>query len=285
MQAPIRNNLKRLDISHNYITKFPLQITCLKNLQLLDVRRNKIDFLPKELGTLPNLMYLNLSSNHLGKSNRKAWEWLEQTEVRNKLSDLCLSDNLLTELPPQIGKLNALTILLLTNNKLKCLPQSLANLRNLIFLDLLDNKLLYLPGNIAHLSATISVDGNPFNLIIIGDNDDDSNDDSDDDSGDDFTAYLEVPSLVDCSAEVILENGLDYTNDELSEEMVKYMDNKRHCFICNNPCFRYYDKFFVNYLNYCFIWGFQLNASRNIMNASFECYVCSSNCAERLRLF
>ncbi|XP_067211179.1 leucine-rich repeat and death domain-containing protein 1-like isoform X4 [Linepithema humile] len=170
LEMPIRNNLSLLDISNNCLFEFPLQITCLKNLQFLDISRNKIDFLPKELGTLPQLTCLNLSFNHLGKSDRNTWEWLEQAAVRNKLSELYLSHNLLTELPPQIGKLNALTILRLAGNKLKFLPQSLVNLKNLKHLNLSDNDLLYLPGSLAHVSVDINVEENPFNL------DDDSDD-------------------------------------------------------------------------------------------------------------
>ncbi|XP_067211233.1 leucine-rich repeat-containing protein 39-like [Linepithema humile] len=256
MQAPIRNNLRELNLNHNYIK-----------------------FLPKELGTLPHLMYLDLSSNHLGKYNRKAWEWLEQTEVKNKLLRLYLSDNLLTELPPQIGKLNALFTLWLAGNKLKCLPESIANLENLRLFDLSDNDLLYLPGSVSHLKAYICVDGNPFNLMI----DDDSDDDSDDNSGDDLTTNLEVPSLVDCSAEIILKYGLDYANYGLPEGLIRYMDNERHCLLCNNPCFRYYEKGFINYPEYHEILHIKFYGSSSIQTASFECYVCSSDCAEMLR--
>ncbi|XP_067215836.1 leucine-rich repeat-containing protein 40-like isoform X2 [Linepithema humile] len=285
LEMPIRDNLslRHLNICGNFLTEFPLQITCLKNLQSLNISRNKINFLPKELGTLPHLLYLDLTSNYLGKYNCKAWEWLEQTEVRNKLIILYLSDNLLTVLPPQIGKLNALITLWLGGNKLKCLPQSLANLKNLIFLDLSNNDLLYLPGSVSHLNPYIYVDGNPFNLMIDDDSDDDTDDDSDDDSGDDLTTNLKVPSLVDCSAEVILKYGLDYTNYGLPEGLIRYMDNERHCFLCNNPCFRYYEKRFINYPEYYEILHFKFQGSSSIQKASFECYVCSSNCAEMLK--
>ncbi|XP_067215039.1 leucine-rich repeat-containing protein 1-like isoform X2 [Linepithema humile] len=247
MQAPIRHTLRYLNLSHNYIK-----------------------FIPKELGTLPHLMCLNLSSNHLGKSDCNTWEWLEQTAIRIRLCDLNLSDNLLMELPPQIGKLNTLFFLNLKCNKLKYLPQSLANLKNLTFLDLSDNDLLYLPGSIAQSWAFINVNGNPFNL--------------DDDSYDNSTTNLEVPSLLDCSAEIFLKYRLNYTNG-LPQELVKYLDNKRYCFFCVTPCFRYYGKRFINYLKYKKILNpkFIPVLSLHIEKAKFECYACSSECAKRLK--
>ncbi|XP_067203533.1 leucine-rich repeat-containing protein 58-like [Linepithema humile] len=282
LNMPIRNNLMHLEICGNFLTEFPLQITYLKELMWLDISNNKIHFLPKKLGTLPKLKCFLLSFNHLGKSDRNKWEWLEQAAVTNELLGLDLSFNLLTELPPQIGKLNALVYLSLASNEIKCLPQSLSNLKSLEGLNLSNNNLKYLPGSVSHLTARINVDENPFNLID-DDIDDDNDDDGDDDSGDDFITKLEVPSLVDCSAEVILKNGLEYTNYGLPEELIRYMNNTRHCFLCNNACYRYYEKRFINYPDYCGIPNFKLHASENIKNASFECYVCSSNCAEMLR--
>nr|XP_012223220.1 PREDICTED: p53-induced death domain-containing protein 1-like [Linepithema humile] len=268
---PIRDNLSHLDICGNFLTEFPLQITCLKNLQSLNVSRNKIKFLPKELGTLPHLMYLDLTSNHLGKSDHNTWEWLEQTEVRNKLSELYLSDNLLTELPPQIGKLNALTHLKLVCNNLKCLPQNLANLKKLSILDLSDNDLLYLPGSVAYLRVHINVDGNPFNL----------DDDSDDDLPTMSTSF-EVLSLMEYSADVILKSGWNYTNVlyKRNKVLVRYLDDKRYCFLCETPCFRYYEKRFINFYEYVSMLNVKFSVSENISNAWFECYACSSECAE-----
>ncbi|XP_067211170.1 leucine-rich repeat protein SHOC-2-like isoform X2 [Linepithema humile] len=271
MQASIRNNLRKCNISINLLTEFPLQITYLKNLRWLDIRENEIEFLPKELGTLPHLTHLNLSCNHLWKSDHNTWEWLKQTEVRNKLSKLDLSGNLLTELPPQIGKLSALTCLRLARNKLQCLPNSFANLKNLKDLNLSNNDLLYLPGGLAHLSVDINVGENPFNL--------------DDDSDDDLTTNLEVPSLVNYSAEFILKTGIK-NRKGLSPRMVRFLDNERYCFFCETLCFRYYKMRFINYFEYDEILDLKFTSylsSPTIRKAKFECYACSSECAKRLR--
>ncbi|XP_012234890.1 leucine-rich repeat protein 1-like [Linepithema humile] len=260
-QASMRNNLKSLKIMHYGLPELPLQITCLKNLQLLDISDNKIEFLPKELGTLSHLVFLNLSSNHLGRSRCNTWEWLEQAAVRNKMTQLHLSNNQLTELSPQIGKLNALTILKLDTNKLTCLPQSLAFLKNLKELDVYNNDLLYLPGNMAHLSVYIDVDENPFNW---NDNED-----------------YEVPSLFNCSADVIEKSRMKYKN-KLPGSLIRYLDNEKYCNFCGTPCFRYYEKRFVNFTQYYERLYVQFRGSPNIMNASFECYACSSECANIL---
>jgi len=66
----------------------------MKNLRSLDISENEINFLPKELGTLPHLTILNLTSNNLGEFDGNTWEWLDQTAIRNKLSELYLCDNL-----------------------------------------------------------------------------------------------------------------------------------------------------------------------------------------------
>lgn len=72
---------------------FDRQILQLQSLSVLNLSDNSLTFLPKELGTLPNLQNLNLSNNYLGLAPVSKWEWLEQSSIKNKLSNLEINYN------------------------------------------------------------------------------------------------------------------------------------------------------------------------------------------------
>lgn len=77
---------------------FDRQILQLQSLRVLDLSKNSLTFLPKELGTLPNLQNLNLSYNCLGRNqscsvSKREWEWLEQSAIKNKLTNLEINHN------------------------------------------------------------------------------------------------------------------------------------------------------------------------------------------------
>lgn len=74
---------------------------------------------------------------------------------------------------------------------MKHLPQTFINLKNLKELDLYGNDMLYLPASLAMLSTEIDVGENPFNLK------DDNN----------LIVTSKMPSLMECSAEVVVKSG------------------------------------------------------------------------------
>ena len=83
------------------------------------------------------------------------------------LTQLDLSDNLLTALPDWIGDLTALEMLVLRGNRLTLLPPSLARLDRLTQLDAADNRLLQVAPELAAMTrlAVIELRGNPHLLV------------------------------------------------------------------------------------------------------------------------
>jgi Leucine-rich repeat (LRR) protein len=71
---------------------------------------------------------------------------------------LDLSDNQLSQLPPEIGQLSSLQTLDLGNNQLSALPPEIGNLSSLQMLDLLGNQLSALPPEIGNLSSLQMLD-------------------------------------------------------------------------------------------------------------------------------
>jgi hypothetical protein len=60
-------NVYRLDLSHNGLTEFPMEILRLINLQTLNLSNNGIEILPADIVKLHKLQYLNLSTNGIKK--------------------------------------------------------------------------------------------------------------------------------------------------------------------------------------------------------------------------
>lgn len=57
----------RLDLSHNGLAEFPMEIVKFTNLQSLNLSNNGIEQVPSDIGRLTKLQKLNLSTNGLKK--------------------------------------------------------------------------------------------------------------------------------------------------------------------------------------------------------------------------
>ncbi|XP_029661432.1 leucine-rich repeat protein 1 [Formica exsecta] len=250
---------------------FDRQILTLQSLRFLDLSNNKISFLPKELGTLPHLQALNLSCNNLGKSVRSKWAWLEQTALRNNLDFLNISNNLLTELPVQIGWLKALRELKIRDNMLKQLPQNIGTLNKLQLLDVAKNNLMFLPGTIQHLRlCSLDISDNLFSMIV------------DHNIVFDKSTFIGLPSLIESSARNVLKSRITYDASLIPYTLVQYLDEAKYCFSCKNACFDRYSRIFTHFYSS----KFSIHI-KNTLNQpfKFECYFCSMTCHNYLKIY
>ncbi|MEM7374384.1 MAG: WG repeat-containing protein [Bacteroidota bacterium] len=149
------SNLKRLDLSWNFIEVLPESFGNLSSLEYLDAsncsfqalsesfcklprlreltfENNRLESLPKNIGQLSQLRILNLNSNFLERLPASIAEL-------SQLQTLDLSENVLENLPESIGMLGQLDYLSLRENDLEKLPASIGQLTRLRHLDLRDN--------------------------------------------------------------------------------------------------------------------------------------------------
>ncbi|XP_029166333.1 leucine-rich repeat protein 1-like [Nylanderia fulva] len=246
---------------------FDRQILTLQSLRLLDLSNNDISFLPKELGTLPHLQSLNLSHNKLGKSAQSKWTWLQQVALKNNLYILDISDNLLTELPLQIGQLKVLRELKIRNNNLIQLPQNIGTLNKLEFLDVAENNLEFLPAMIQYLTlSTIDLSGNLFCQDYAVQVNRKSTSDT-------------LPSLVELSAKEVLKSRITYDASLIPYTLVQYLDKGKYCFSCKNVCFYYYSKIYSDFRQHEYTVKMLCPSNRLI---KYKYYFCSIECYNKL---
>ncbi|KAG7202197.1 hypothetical protein KM043_015874 [Ampulex compressa] len=240
---------------------FDRQILRLQNLKVLNLSENQLSSLPKELGNLPHLQELVIAQNQLGKGTISKWLWLDQVAIKSNLRLLDISDNLLQELPKQIGKLDALVTLKVRQNMLRSLPQSIGNLPSLRYLDLSKNLLTHVTGSMKNLKLLeLDISENAFS---------------------NFEPYsmckIDVPTLIECAARGFLKTRRSYNGSIIPETLVKFLDQAKYC-VCGNACFHCYIRKFME----C-----NLSVVANSIKSSgngivpFDCYFCSINCLRR----
>jgi Leucine-rich repeat (LRR) protein len=129
----------------------------LKTLSFVMNKNEKPISLPPEIGILTNLRILNLSINKLLKVEIPY-------EVINlkSLQELCLANNHLTVISPNIANLINLTELDLSYNKLAKVPLEITKLKKLSKLDLSSNLIQEIPDEINNLTnlLTLEIDTN-----------------------------------------------------------------------------------------------------------------------------
>lgn len=135
-------SLRRLTMSHNYLSALPHNLGCLTELRELIVNYNHtIDHLPESVGKLTKLRELSLSGNNI-ESLPESITKLQQLEI------LSLIDNKLSDLPHYVAGLHRLRKLSLRGNFLQRLPATIMHLEHLEVVDLGENKLTSLPANL-----------------------------------------------------------------------------------------------------------------------------------------
>ncbi|XP_011866956.1 PREDICTED: ras suppressor protein 1-like isoform X1 [Vollenhovia emeryi] len=232
-------------------------LQCLKSI---NIRSMKISFIPKNFGTLPQLEELDVSDNNLGA--QEDWSWLEQTSTQNSLFALNLSGNSLTKFPVQVTKLNKLIILIVSCNKLTYLPQSIKNLKHLAVLDVRFNELSYLPVSIAELNVQIAqISHNPFPNNHIS-----------------YVCNLKMPSLVELSAGVIINQSVAQVAAKIPAILVRYLDEAKYCCNCGKACFDRHIREITDRIPYSIVATYVLKMTKTLQ---FECYYCSMYCSNQ----
>ena len=161
------NSVKKLDLSHCLLDKFPTKVLEFVWLENLNLSFNQITIIPKEISIFTNLKHLNLSNNQIthlpsemtdlkqlqtlelqfnvGISSDLARVILNFIASKHRILDihttLDLSDLGLTNTSLELQSLVHLTQLALNANKLTHVPQELSSLTNLNALWLQDNYL------------------------------------------------------------------------------------------------------------------------------------------------
>ncbi len=97
----------------------------------------------------PSSPYIYLSTATMARSSPRTIDNCSEDILQYHIH---LSNNKLTSLPFDIGKINRLNCLELRNNQLTSIPPSISNLHNLTHLDLRGNKLTFLPASIDNLT-------------------------------------------------------------------------------------------------------------------------------------
>ncbi|GMF22144.1 unnamed protein product [Phytophthora fragariaefolia] len=126
------------------------------------MRHNRLRHLPTEIWSLETLTSLDLSNNELEGGLP------EQLGKLDKLRELGLEGNKLTQLPESIGGLSHLEVLRVENNQLSTLPSSIGRLRNLKTLSAHSNLLAELPAAFGSLTGLLTLDLKKNSLVTTG---------------------------------------------------------------------------------------------------------------------
>ncbi|MBT4594457.1 leucine-rich repeat domain-containing protein [bacterium] len=162
-------NLRRLDLSNQQLSEFPLVITELVNLSTLILSGCGISTLPDEIGKLTKLYSLKLQNNPITKfpdeigkltdlhfldiSNCKLTEFPENILNLVKLQKLNAAQNSIKSLPLGFGKLN-ISELCLSNNCFFEFPREILSLRYVRYIGFAYNNIAFLPHDMWRLSRS-----------------------------------------------------------------------------------------------------------------------------------
>lgn len=155
--------LTKLDLSYNEIVELPSQIETLMYLVSFKMRHNHLRRLPVSLWSLKTLTTLDLSNNEL--------EGILPKELGNlnRLRELGLEGNKLTQLPETIQELVYLEVLRVESNRLMALPSTIGRLKNLKTLSAHSNQIAELPMSFRSLTRLLTLDLKKNWLVTVND--------------------------------------------------------------------------------------------------------------------
>ncbi|GAA5126210.1 protein kinase [Luteolibacter yonseiensis] len=155
----LADTLEILNLSDNQLAELPDDLPRLKKLRIIFCSGNRFTRLPEVLGGCPDLEMIGFRGNHIGSVPAAA--------LPPNLRWLVLTDNRISELPPEIGLCKRLQKLMLSGNLLTALPAEMSALKSLELVRLSANRLEKLPGFLLSLPrlAWLAFGGNPCSPV------------------------------------------------------------------------------------------------------------------------
>ncbi|WP_137170206.1 leucine-rich repeat-containing protein kinase family protein [Marinomonas sp. FW-1] len=152
----LADSLEILDLSNNHLSELPADLPRLKKLRIIFCSNNLFTHLPDVLGQCEQLEMIGFKSNQIAT--------VSSASLPTQTRWLILTDNKITSLPEDFGRLTRLQKLALAGNRLSTLPDSIINCRHLELIRLSANQLVVFPDALLELPrlAWLAFSGNPF---------------------------------------------------------------------------------------------------------------------------
>jgi hypothetical protein len=152
----LADTLEILDLSSNALSSLPDDLPRLHKLRIIFCSDNQFTELPAVLGACPALTMVGFKANQI--------RTVVAASLPAQLRWLVLTDNLIAELPDELGRRPAMQKLMLAGNHLRALPSSMAQLHRLELLRISANQLTEMPAWISALPRLtwLAYAGNPF---------------------------------------------------------------------------------------------------------------------------
>ncbi|MEO1392285.1 MAG: leucine-rich repeat-containing protein kinase family protein [Cyanobacteria bacterium J06634_5] len=133
----LAETLEILEASDNCFERLPDEFATLHRLKAVFFNNNAFRTFPTVLKACPNLSVISFKGNHMAE--------IEEGVLSTAVRWLVMTNNQLTHLPADIGKLTKLQKLMLTGNQLTHLPAEMAACQRLALLRIAANRLTELP--------------------------------------------------------------------------------------------------------------------------------------------
>ncbi|GAB2465143.1 hypothetical protein GCM10011375_34970 [Hymenobacter qilianensis] len=152
----LADTLEILNLSGNKLSDLPPDLGRLHKLRILFCSNNEFTSVPEVLGQCPQLSMVGFKANQI--------QTLPAAALTPALRWLILTDNQLTNLPPELGNCKYLQKLMLAGNQLTELPASMAACTRLELVRIAANRFKALPEWLLSLPrlSWLAYAGNPF---------------------------------------------------------------------------------------------------------------------------
>ena len=156
----LADTLEILNLTGNALSSLPDDLHRLKHLRVLFCSDNAFTELPECLGQCSNLSMIGFKANQISRVPAAA--------LPPQLRWLILTDNVISQLPDELGERPLLQKLMLAGNHLAHLPPSLAQCHNLELLRIASNRFTQLPHWLMTLPSLtwLAYAGNPVEMAV-----------------------------------------------------------------------------------------------------------------------